>query len=317
MIMVFSLISLTLTACGGTQYEQIGETPVPTTQKPDYVILEDEHIKSYNPLSGKEMAEKETADKFVAVMIDGESEINGLSSPDVIFEGLTDGTTPDMMWIYADLSQMTNIGTVGKASHDFVEISSGMGAIIVHNGTTSRGEYAINELEIPTIKVESSTQGSVIKAMLESKGYNKLSTDLSKKPFNVLVGKDREASGSLSGSCTSVAVYYTEEAYQAFEYNKETDKYVNEKGLEVDNVIVMYCDFEAFDGGQDWVLSSGEGLWISNGTGEQINWEKNGANNPLLFSSKKTGEKLVVNEGKTFICIVPTANRTLTEITTK
>lgn len=328
LMMVFSLISLAFTACGGKQYEQIGETPVPTTQKPDHVIVGDEDVPEYNPLSGEKM-DANAIKQYVAVMIDGESEITGLSSPDLIFEGITEGNKPEMMWVYADLSKMPVIGSVAKASHNLVEIAGGMGAVLVHNGATSRGAYAIEQLEMPCIDAEKefsaftnsengvNTNGNLIKSIIESKGYNKIATVISKKPFNVISGKDLDASGNQAGGCKTVKVFYNTEAYQYFEYNEETDKYVNEQGLEVDNVIVMYCNYEAYDGGQDWMLENGGGLWISDGTGKQISWTKNGANNSLSFSNKETGVKLVVNEGTTFVCVIPTANRAMTKITTK
>jgi hypothetical protein len=314
LMMVFSLISLTFTACGGTQYEQTGDIPVPTTEAPEYIVIGDKDVEGYNPLTGEKI-DASVLKQYVAIMVDGDASFSELSSPDLIFEGVTEGEKPEMMWVYADLSKAQTIGTVTKASHNLVEIAGGMGAILVHNGTTSRGAIAIDQLKMSNIDAEKSegfiksadgvsTQISLLKSIIKAKGYDSVATDLSKKPFDVRVGKSFKP----KGDCDTIKFFYNETYYQFFEYNEETGKYVNEKGLAVDNILVLYCDYEAYSDGWDWNLTSGDGFLVTNNGGGKIYWEKNGANGSLKINTE-------INEGKTIVCFVPEAKRSQTVAT--
>ena len=89
--------------------------------------------------------------------------------------------------------------------------------------------------------------------------------------------------------------------------------------VSVSNVIIMYCGVSSLGdakGHQEWNMevSSGDAVFVSNGYGESITWKKDGKTGALKFYGKD-GKELTVNQGQSFIGVVPEKNRTLTTIT--
>ena len=92
----------------------------------------------------------------------------------------------------------------------------------------------------------------------------------------------------------------------------------NGETMSVSNVIIMYCDTKVIDkeGHQEWNLevSQGDAVFVSHGYGESISWKKDGKTGALKFYGKD-GQILTINQGQTWIGVVPTENRSLTTIT--
>jgi hypothetical protein len=87
--------------------------------------------------------------------------------------------------------------------------------------------------------------------------------------------------------------------------------------MAVNNVIVIYCNVTKYNGDAklvEWNLTSGEGLYISNGGYETIKWEK-GKTHDMLKLYDAQGNELQLNTGKTYIGFVPTSSSAQTEIT--
>ena len=80
--------------------------------------------------------------------------------------------------------------------------------------------------------------------------------------------------------------------------------------MAVSNVIVIYCNVGAYSNDPklvEWHLSEGKGLYVSNGTYEEITWKKGGTHDMLkLFDAN--GNELQLNTGKSWIGFVPAAN---------
>ena len=91
----------------------------------------------------------------------------------------------------------------------------------------------------------------------------------------------------------------------------------NDETMAVKNVIVMYCSTQTIKGDkkgrQDWSMTEGTGLYISNGKGEKITWKKGEAGDPLKFYGRD-GELLTINTGKSWIGIVPAENSSKTSV---
>ena len=89
----------------------------------------------------------------------------------------------------------------------------------------------------------------------------------------------------------------------------------NGKQMAVSNVIVIYCNVTMVDSKLvEWNLSSGSGLYVSNGTVENITWKKGGTHDMLkLYSSD--GTELKLNTGKSWMGFVPEARESITAVT--
>jgi len=108
--------------------------------------------------------------------------------------------------------------------------------------------------------------------------------------------------------------------YQTVSYNEMqqvdgmgTDDTSDDKGLEYKNIIIQYVDMHDLlvDGVADKdgkqmidTLSSGDAVYITNGTSTPITWEKKDHYEPTKYKDS-SGNEIELNRGKTWICIVP------------
>lgn len=277
----------------------------------------------------------------------------GLSSPDIVLEGCVEGGITRMMWIYADVSKVPKIGPVRSARHDYVEIAQGMNAIYGHWGGSNQAYDLIKKLGMKDIDgmkygnkyffKDSSrtgrgtehagyTNGEYLASAIKTAGIETKAKDTNWTMFKVVANGERVSFGDSTGTCNAVTVEFSSSYKHTFKYNAEEKLYYNymndsqmkdgnnNETMKVANVIVMYANVDGYATSnesdkklREWDLSSGTGLYISNGAGEKITWKKGDVNSPLKFYGSD-GNELVVNKGQTWIGVVPKANNDKTNI---
>lgn len=357
-IMALSLIMLTFAACNDEpNYEPDGST----TTEPSTEATTEATPTNINPLTGKaDLSDGAIGARPVAIMVENSPSARpqwGMSTPDVILEGMVEGGITRMMWIYADTEDIPEkVGPTRSARHDFVEIAAGLNAIYVHWGGSGRTDNtlaygAIKNYDIDNIdgmtysgtyffrdttrSVSSEhrgyTKGSSIIKAISKLGYETKAEDNNWMPFKVLIDGQRMPYGDASGSCTSINITYSSSYKRTFKYdaeNKSYDIYMNStlckdgstsEKVSVENVIIMYCGVSSLGdskGHQEWNMevSTGDAVFVSHGYGESISWKKDGKTGALKFYGKD-GKELTINQGQSFIAVVPEANRSLTTIT--
>lgn len=350
-IMALSLIALTFAACGKKEYTKTdatttpGQTEASTTGTATPINI--------NPLTGlADLSDSAIGARPVAIMVENSAAARpqwGLSSPDIVLEGVVEGGITRMMWIYADVTKVPKIGPVRSARHDYVEIAQGMDAIYGHWGGSDQGYQTINDLKVNDLDgmsfgnkyffKDSSrtsrgtehagyTNGEYLAKAIAEKGYRTQSKNNTWMPFTVITDGKRAPFGDNSGACSSITVEFSSGFKHTFKYNNTDKLYYNymnsaemkdgnnNQTMAVTNVIVMYCGTKTINsvGVQDWDLTSGDAVYVSYGYGESITWKKESKTAPLKFYGKD-GKELTVNTGKTWIGVVPDTNRTKTTIT--
>lgn len=362
-IMALSLLMLTLTACGDSKtFTKTDNTTSGDAENTTDAASNTTVTGNINVLTGLEISEDAVGNRPIAIMVENTPDARpqwGLSTPDIVIEGVVEGGITRMMWIYADVNSVPKVGPVRSARHDYVEIAAGMNAIYAHWGGSKPYAYdkisklGVDNIDGSTYGTNSDyksgststffkdstrtsvatehrgyTNGTLLASRIAANKINTKATGTSWTPFNVIQEGVRYAYGEDSGNCNSVNIVFSSSYTHQFKYNAEEKLYYNYMNgkammdgntntqMAVTNVIIMYCDTKTMDekGRQDWDLTSGDAVFISHGYGEAIRWEKKSESSPLEFFSKKSGEKLVVNKGQTWIGIVPEANRTLTDV---
>lgn len=355
-IMALSLMMLTFAACNDEpNYEPDDSSTTTTTTEPTSQALP----KNINPLTGKaDLSDSAIGARPIAIMVENSPSARpqwGMSTPDVILEGMVEGGITRMMWIYADAEDIPEkVGPTRSARHDFVEIAAGLNAIYVHWGGSGRTNntlaygaiknYGINNIDGMTYSgtyffrdtsrnVSSEhrgyTKGSSIINAISKLGYKTAAKDNKWMPFKVLYDGQRMPFGDASGNCSSITITYSSSYKRTFKYDLESktyDVYMNStlckdgttsETVSVANVIIMYCPVSSLGdakGHQEWDLTSGDAVFVSHGYGESITWKKDGKTGALKFYGKD-GQELTINQGQSFIAVVPEKNRGLTTIT--
>lgn len=300
-----------------------------------------------NPLTGLEIREEMLGKRPVAVMVENSPEARpqwGLSTPDIVIEGVVEGGMTRMMWMYADAADMPKVGPTRSARHDYVELAEGFDAIFVHFGGSVYAYDTLKKDNVDDIdgmydgsyfardksrKVATEhtayTTGENIQNAIAAKG---LRTDIKENyasPFTFAESK-QALSG---GACASVFVKFSGDYKHTFKYNADDGLYYNYMNtsemkdangstMAVSNVLILYSSISSVQGSDkghvDWDLSGGTGVYVSNGTYQNIKWSKGTASTPTapLKLTDENGAELKLNPGKMWIGFVPAANSGLT-----
>lgn len=353
-IMALSLMMLTFAACGDKDYEpDDGSTPSTEDNSQPEETPNEELPQGVNPLTGKkDLSDSASGARPIAIMVENSPQARpqwGLSSPDIVLEGVVEGGITRMMWIYADAAKIPKIGPVRSARHDYVEIAAGMNAIYGHWGGSPQAYSAIKNFGMKDVdgsvygnkyffkdpartgrgtEHAGWTNGEHLASAIETAGIDKKAKNTSWTMFTPLTDGERAFADGAS-SCNSITVTFSSSYKHTFKYNAGEKLYYNymnsaemkdgnnNKTMAVANVIVMYCPVNPIKGDdsgrQDWELGSGKGLLVSGGKCENITWKKTSKTAPLKFYGAD-GKELSVNKGQSWVGVVPTANESKTVI---
>lgn len=215
-----------------------------------------------NPLTGLELAEGASGNRPVAIMVENSPSARpqwGLSTPDIVIEGLVEGGITRMMWIYADVANIPKVGPVRSARHDYVEIAYGMNAVFTHWGGSrpaysflktlaNKGYLDIDGKTLGTNGNESQkgfyffkdpthskatehcgyTNGAYIKAAADKRGIKLQQTKSNWAPFTVITDGERTPFGdATAGTCSSITVTFSSGYKHTFKYDSATGLYNN------------------------------------------------------------------------------------------
>lgn len=283
-IMALSLLMLTFGACkDNNQYEQTGDV---STTKPEESTTEAQNVlpENVNSLTGKaDLSASAIGARPIAIMVENSPSARpqwGITTPDIVIEGVVEGGITRMMWIYADAEDIPDkVGPVRSARHDYVEIAKGMNAIFVHwggsdekgftlayptiknlgvnniDGLTYSGTYFFRDTTRNTSSEHRGcTSGSKIQSAISKIGYSTKQTVSDWQPFDVAVDGAGSVWGdsSVTGPCSSITITFSSGYVHTFKYDADSKKYVNYlnnkvmtdgnngKEMAVENVIVMY-----------------------------------------------------------------------------
>ncbi|HOO25418.1 MAG TPA: DUF3048 domain-containing protein [Clostridiales bacterium] len=329
----------TLGACNKTPDEPSSSQPaqttteistaVPTTQAPQLPL---------NPLTGMPGIRPEIVGKRpIAVVVENSPQARpqwGFCSPDIVIEGVVEGGITRMLWLYSDVEDIPKVGPMRSARHDFVEMAEGLDAIFAHWGWSDIAERAIKDRKVNNINglegkyfyrdksrktaIEHTgySDGQSLARAIKDKNYDRPIKDQYTKPFSFasLDSLNTPKGGNSGGVHIEFSSYYKHD----FKFKKSDGLYYNYmngnpmledggKQMSVTNVIIIYCSTKVVDatGHVDMDLSSGEGVFLSNGAYENITWKKGNDPNDMLKLYDSQGGELKLNPGKSYIGFVP------------
>lgn len=274
----------------------------------------------------------------------------GISTPDILVEGLTEGGITRMLLLYSDVNKIPKIGPLRSARHDFVEISQCFDSIFVHCGWSIYAEEKIKSEGVNNLNGimgyspnffyrDSSrkskglehtgyTNGSYISATLAALKYR---TDVKQDHAKVFSFYDEtNVVKPTAGVCNSVDFTFSSSYKHSFKYDSSKGVYLdyfNGKPREDDtgahlsykNILVLYTPIKSMGDAKGCIdmglESSNTGYYISANGYEKVTWTKTGsAANSQLVVKNSAGEKITMNAGTTYIGLVPTSQESATVI---
>lgn len=328
--------SITPTTTAGTTTAITENTTVPTTAPVD--------LTGRNPLTGLAAPSlTQVYRRPLALMISNAGKARpqwGLSKPDIVFEGLIEGGETRMMGLFSDWENLPQIGPLRSTRHDFVELAQGFDAVLIHcggsdiaynyikennlktlDGTKYDGKYFLRDQQRRTERgLEHSMYTTSELTLKGIKGLGMTEEIQSSYQYPLTFAPEDTPQILSGGKCNRMNMSYSGISNGKFVYQPEKKKYVKSWGDKVmtdgttgediayTNVILLYATvntLDDYDKHMEMELTSGEGIYVSNGTYTKLRWEKgNGTQQLQLLDIQGTG-KLTLNAGNTYIGIVP------------
>lgn len=331
--LVFALI-LTITAftgCGGKKEE-------PTTTEPTTEAPTEPPVIHRNPLTGEGgYDESLLGNRPVMVVVENHKDARpqwGLTSSDIVFEMVAEGGITRMILMFADASRLpAKIGPVRSARHYFLDLAEGYDAIFTHFGQSTYAKTQLQNHDIDNVNgyvdgsyfsrdksrgVASEHTAYTTKEWVEKAIKNKEYRTTLKEGYENQFAFNEEAVSLADGSCVSATVSFSNSFTYKFNYDRQANVYYsflngnefmdsegNQQNFE--NLVVLYTNISNISGDTknrvNFDLSDGDGVYISNGTYEDIVWKK-GDSTDMLKLYDTQGAELKLNPGRTYIAIV-------------
>lgn len=307
-----------------------------------------------NPLTGLyDLDDSAVGTRPTAVVVENSAAARpqwGLSTPDILVEGLVEGGITRMLLLYSDVNKIPKVGPIRSARHDFVEIAECFDSIFVHCGWSIYAESKIKNDKVNNLNGiqgytpkffyrDSSraskgtehtgyTNGKYISATV---GALKYRTDVKSAYANILGFNQPESSVTPSaGVCSNVKFEFSSSGKHSLKYDSNKKLYFDSLNgsarkdadsiqLSFKNVLLLYCKVTKMGDAKGCIdmklESANTGYYISEGGYETVSWSKTGsASSSKLVIKDSSGNPIKLNAGKTYIALVPSSQKNATTI---
>ena len=273
----------------------------------------------------------------------GNSSQAGLQDSYLNYEILVEGGLTRIMAIYKD-KEVNLIGPVRSARHYFLDYAMESDAVYAHYGWSPYAQRDISNLDINNINgmTDSSpyardtslkaphnvfTSTTKLRNYFSNKSYEQESSNWRLLNYSYAeldlapVSEDEalESNNNSARVANEIKIEYSSNQIRSYGYdenkkyylrfmnnNPHLDKTTNEQ-LHYKNIIIMKINSKVLDREGRLELEttgSGEGYFITNGGVIDIKWSKDSRSSKTIYSYSN-GDPIRVNDGNTFIQIVP------------
>lgn len=305
-----------------------------------------------NPLTGEPgYSEEALKQRPISVVVEnakGARPQYNMDAPDIIVEGEVEGGETRMLWFFSDYTKLPDqIGPNRSARPSYVIFSKFFDSIFVHyGGSHSKGDYVGGYETIENEGVDDIDGMKVSSCFTRTKDKvsphnavvlgDKLMEAVEKKGYRTEVEADKFSSLSFNETAMAVSDVPCEEIKvkisdrtntHTMVYDKENAVYTNENDygapVSFTNVLVMFAESTYIDKANykgsgktetylNYTYSSGTGKLASNGTIVDFNWK---VENDKLVLTDTAGNPLMLNPGKTWICLASSNHNGKVDVT--
>lgn len=325
--------------------EDHGDDGLPDYYLPEERMEEGGMIRSY--LTGQMTEASKGNRRPAAVMMSNDKEARpqyGINRADVVYEAPVEGGMNRYMALIEDYDSLDRIGSVRSCRTYYTYFAREFDAVYVHYGQSTfakpyldnvdniNGLDAIGGLAYYRAKDKKSphnayTSGDRIAASIEKLGYTP-AYDPDYRGHYLFARDGREISldgrpGAVDAGTVKTG-YIMNQAY--FVYDPSDGLYHryqyggvhegDEGPIAVKNVIFQYCQtgrYATTDYLDINVHTTECGYFMTDGKAIPVNWEKDGKFGPTRYYDGDHNE-VVLNQGKTWVCIIPTRDFAKSEI---
>lgn len=255
----------------------------------------------------------------------------------VVYEMLVEGGLSRIMAIYKDKPKLEKIGPLRSSRHYFLDYVKEYDAIYAHEGKSPRAALELRTRKIDTIEYTTGlfyrdlTRWAPHNAissgerMINAAKLNKFSLKTKTKP--PLKYSRTEVKLDKPISATTIETGFSDYVTLKLKYNEKTKKYekyeigellkdaVTKKPLAATNILILYGSYSpltGFGAGKNRVdidtTKIKSGYYFTHGEGVKIKASKATINSKTKYTLED-GIELKINDGNTFIFIVPSSRK--------
>ncbi len=327
LLTAFLLTVCMFAACGDTNEPS---SPGPSTSVPPSI---------YNPLTGFEKDENyPEGQRPAAVMVGNyvtDLPQSGLSSADIVYEMVTEGGIPRIMALFTNYKTMPLVGPVRSTRDQFLQFALPHNAMLAHIGTSRYAKDMLNYYTYQTIdgiylgaaayyydaeraKGKGSEFCWYTNWEMLGLGIAELGLDTAGEylpVFNFQTPGEEKITPT-GGFANTVSFSFSSVAHTSFTYDISTGLYMKSEydqpqidaltggQLAFQNLFILSTDIALKPDGfcADFNFSSGVGYYISNGSWQKVDWEKDGATGNLRITVN--GNEIKVNCGTSYVAFI-------------
>lgn len=281
----------------------------------------------------------------IAVMIDNVGNARpqaGLNDAYMVYEIIVEGQLTRLMALYKD-ADLEKIGPIRSSRHYFLDYAIENDAIYVHFGWSPQAKSDINSLNIENVNGMEESLNSFWRVRDKSSPHNvvtsteKILEIAQRKGYNLTSEKESvlnyvtdEVELEEGAYATSITIPYSSTYKVTYKYDEETKRYTRgynkttQKDWETDevittkNIIITFAKNSVLNDGsgkdrQNLInIGNLDGYYITNGKAIEIKCYKSSRTVQTIYKDLE-GNEIEVNDGNTFIQIVPTSSKVVIE----
>ncbi len=294
-----------------------------------------------NPLTGLAPIEGQAeGTRPIALMINNNPKAvpqTGIAAADVIYEMETLAGYTNYMALYSDPNAIVAAGPITSLSRQFAEIAMAQNAVLVNIDSDIYAENLLNyygyqnldgmylgttafSFDLPRSYEKGNEYSWYTNTGLITTGIttNLISPTGGYNPLFYFAEDGADVSDNFEGTAEStISFAFSSVTTGELHYNSTTqsyDKYISgalqtdsieQKPVTFNNVIILFCDItkQSDNVTLNFVLTQGEGVYITNGRYEEITWQKGYPDDQLILFNN-AGESISVATGKSYVAIV-------------
>ncbi len=324
-----------------TQETQPEETEE-TEEEPEERVEIDGKIKSY--LTGEMMDVEKANRRPLAVMMSNDKEAlpqYGINRAGVVYEAPVEGGMNRYMAIMEDYDDLDRIGSVRSCRTYYTFFAREFDAIYAHfgqstfakpylenvdniNGIEGAGSNAFYRTSDRKAPHNAYTGFEKIQDAIEKLGYSQEYSPVYEGHYRfarngeeIHLKNSMDAYKVVPGYAINKPYFlYSEEDGLYHRYQHESVHNGSEGPIAVKNIIIQYCSTGHYATTEYLnidVHTSQYGYYITNGQAIPLSWEKDGQFGVTHYYNVDN-EEITLNQGKTWVCIIPTSDFDKTEI---
>lgn len=281
----------------------------------------------------------------IAVMIDNVGNARpqaGLNDAYIVYEIIVEGKQTRLMALYKDV-YLDKIGPVRSSRHYFLDYALENDAIYVHFGWSPQAKSDISSLSVENINGMSESSKSFWRVSDKSSPHNvvtstnKILEIAERKGYNTTSDKEsvlnyvtKEVKLEEGNTANNITIPYSSSYKVTYKYDDETKRYTRgynkttqkdwdtKELITTKNIIITFAKNSTLNDGTDKDrqnlsnVGTLDGYYITNGKAIKIKCYKSSRTAQTVYKDLN-GNEIEVNDGNTFIQIVPIDSKVVIE----